>query len=82
MSKKSSESIVSYILSMQERSAGMSELARENLAKAQKQQKCWYDENAREHQFKPGEQVHTSKLLGHAVAWTLPSTTTTEPGEL
>ena len=40
-SKKSSESIISYVLSIQEKLSEMSELARENLAKAQKRQKRW-----------------------------------------
>ena len=68
-SKKSSESVISYVLSMQEKLSEMSELARENLARAQKRQKRWYDENARERRFEPGEQVlvllptDTSKLL-------------------
>ena len=35
----------------------MSELARENLTKAQAQQKRWYDRNAREREFQPGEHV-------------------------
>ena len=39
-SKKSSESVISYVLSMQEKLLEMSELAKENLAKAQKRQKC------------------------------------------
>ena len=68
-SSKSNESVVSYVLSIQEKLAKMSELARENLAKAQQRQKRWYDENARERQFEPGDQVlvllptETSKLL-------------------
>ena len=68
-SKKSKESIISYVLSMQEKLSEMSELARENLTKAQKRQKRWYDENARERRFEPGDQVlvllptETSKLL-------------------
>ena len=68
-SSKSNESIVSYVLSMQEKLSTMSELAEENLAKAQQRQKIWYDENAREHQIEPGAQVlvllptEMSKLL-------------------
>ena len=68
-SKRSSESIVSYVLSIQEKLAKMSELARENLTKAQAQQKRWYDRNAREREFQPGEHVlvllptSTHKLL-------------------
>ena len=69
-SSKSNESTVSYVLSMQEKLSTMSELAKENLAKAQQRQKKWYDENARECQIEPGSQVlvllptETSKLLG------------------
>ena len=54
---------------MQEKLSKMSELAKENLAKAQQRQKKWYDENARERQIEPGAQVlvllptETSKLL-------------------
>ena len=68
-SSKSNESIVSYVLSMQIKLSTMSELAKENLAKAQQRQKKWYDENARERQIEPGSQVlvllptETSKLL-------------------
>ena len=68
-SKRSSESIVSYVLSIQEKLARMSTLARENLAKAQQQQKRWYDQNARERAFQAGEHVlvllptSTQKLL-------------------
>jgi hypothetical protein len=68
-SSKSSESIVSYVLDMQGKLAKMSEMARENLAQARTKQKQWYDQNARERRFEPGEQVlvllptSTSKLL-------------------
>ena len=54
---RSSESIVSYVLSVQERLAKMSALARENLQKAQKMQKRWYDQHAREREFSSGENV-------------------------
>lgn len=68
-SKHSSENIVSYVLSIQEKLVKMSALAQENLAKAQVQQKRWYDRNARERAFQPGEHVlallptSTHKLL-------------------
>ena len=52
-SKRSSESIVSYVLSIQEKLAKMLMLAQENLTKAQAQQKRWYDQNAREREFQP-----------------------------
>ena len=48
---------MSYVLSVQERLAKMSALARENLQKAQKIQKRWYDQHARKRQFSSGENV-------------------------
>ena len=68
-SKRSTESVVSYILDVQEKLARMSELVVDNLKEAQKQQKRWYDSNARMREFKDGDQVlvllpsSTSKLL-------------------
>ena len=41
--KKSTESVVSYVLTVQEKLSKMSELAQENLAQAQRNQKRWYD---------------------------------------
>jgi len=47
----------------------MSQLVEENLAKAQMNQKYWYDKNARQREFQLGDQVlvllptSTSKLL-------------------
>ena len=35
----------------------MTELVREQLEKAQKKQKQWYDKTAREREFKPGDKV-------------------------
>eukprot|EP00731_Ephydatia_muelleri_P007395 Em0003g1643a len=68
-SKRSTESVVSYVLDVQEKLARMSELVVDNLKEAQKQQKRWYDSNARMREFKDGDQVlvllpsSTSKLL-------------------
>ena len=62
-------SVASYILSIQEKLARMTELAHENSAQAKAHQKAWYDKNAREREFQPGEQVlvllpsSSSKLL-------------------
>ena len=67
--KQSDESVVSYILSVQEKLAKMSELVGENATRAKAQQKKWYDQNARSREFQPGEQIlvllptSTSKLL-------------------
>ena len=54
---KSSESVVSYILSIQDRIASMADLVGENMQKAQETQKRWYDRNAREKTLEPGEKV-------------------------
>ena len=65
----SDESVVSYILSVQEKMERMTELVKENSVKAKAQQKTWYDRNARSREFQPGDQVlvllptSTSKLL-------------------
>ncbi len=68
-SRKSSESVISYVLSTQEKLKGMAELVQENLSKAQGKQKRWYDRNARIREFEPGDPVlvllptSSSKLL-------------------
>ena len=46
-SDRSSESIVSYVINMREKLDRMTELVQENLAKAQKEQKRWYNRDAR-----------------------------------
>ena len=61
--------MVSYVLSVQERLAKMSALARENLGNVQWTQKQWYDKRAQVREFIVGENVFvllptsTSKLL-------------------
>ena len=55
--EKSDESVVSYVLSLRERLESMAEHVQENLRKAQRYQKAWYDRNARERSFQPGDQV-------------------------
>ena len=52
-----SESIVSYVLTMRDRLAKMSELVQENLERAQATQKKWYDRTARAREFTPGDKV-------------------------
>ncbi len=42
-SKHSSESVVTYVLSTQEKLRAAKDLVQENLAKAQEKQKIWYD---------------------------------------
>ncbi|CAM5144052.1 unnamed protein product [Eretmochelys imbricata] len=51
------ESVVEYVLIFQERLAELMDLARENLARAQKKQKVWYDCTARAHAYASGDQV-------------------------
>ena len=66
---KSNDSVVSYILSIQEKLVKLQELVRSNLTTAQNTQKTWYDCNARERELKPGDRVlvllptSTNKLL-------------------
>lgn len=65
-SKKSTDSVVSYVLTMQERLSKLRELVTENLENARQTQKRW---NARTREFHPGDQVlvllptSTNKLL-------------------
>ena len=45
VSEKSNESVISYVLTMQEKLADV-RTSMQHLGKAQAQQKCWYDANA------------------------------------
>ena len=66
---KSSESVVSYVLTIQERLAKLRDVVHENLEDAQATQKAWYDRHARNREFQAGDQVlvllpkSTNKLL-------------------
>ena len=51
------ENVISYVLSMREKLATMSAIARENMERAQATQKTWYDRTARTRGFKPGDRV-------------------------
>ena len=70
-SDRSSKSIVSYVINMREKMDQMTELVQENLAKVQKEQKRWYDRDARRREFEKGDLVlvllltSSSKLLAH-----------------
>ena len=56
-SKRIEESVVSYMLLVRERLSRMTELVQENLSRAQRQQKRWYDSNACPCEFRPGDKV-------------------------
>ena len=66
---KSNESVVGHVLEMREKMSHMTELVSENLQRAQQAQKRWYDQNARDREFQPADQVlvllptSTHKLL-------------------
>lgn len=68
-SEKTDESVVSHILSVREKLENAAELMQENSTRAKAQQKWWYDRNARNREFAPGDQVlvllptSTSKFL-------------------
>ncbi|KAL5510367.1 hypothetical protein EMCRGX_G005901, partial [Ephydatia muelleri] len=56
-SKRSGESVISYVLTVQQKLAMMSELVSENCKEAQMTQKRWYDQSARKREFMEGDQV-------------------------
>ena len=68
-SSRSTESVVSYVLTIQERLEKLRDLVHENLQDAQATQKAWYDRHARNREFQSGDQVlvllptSTNKLL-------------------
>ena len=49
----SSESVVSYVLSVRNKLEKMTDLVQDNLVKAQQQQKFWYDQNAVAQNWRP-----------------------------
>ena len=51
------DSVVSYILSIRDKLAKMTELVKRNLSNAQERQRKWYNHNAHTREFKPGQQV-------------------------
>ncbi|CAM4643721.1 unnamed protein product [Lepidochelys kempii] len=51
------ESVVEYVLIFRERLAELMGLARENLARAQRKQKVWYDHTVRARAYATGDQV-------------------------
>ena len=55
--RKSSESIVSYVILMQERLSKLQELIRTNLEHAQESQKSWYNRSGCNRHLDPGDQV-------------------------
>ncbi len=50
-------SVISYVLQMRDKLETFRTLAKENLQDAQKRQKVWYDNHAREKNLKPGQKV-------------------------
>ena len=67
--KRSTESVVSYVMDMHEKLSKMSELVKKNLEDSQRQQKYWYDRNTKNRSFQEGDSVlillpsTTNKLL-------------------
>ena len=51
------EDILTYVVKMREKLRAMTELAHQNLGKAQEKQKQWYDKKARNRELKEGQQV-------------------------
>ena len=53
----SDENVISYVLSTREKLSQMAEVVKENLTKAQRYQKTWYDKGARLREFITGDLV-------------------------
>ena len=51
------ESVVSHLLQMRERMEQMTGLVKENMRRAQRTQKTWYDQGTRSREFQTGDQV-------------------------
>ena len=56
-SKSTKDSVVSYVLGVQNKLSKMAALAAEHLREAQADQKRWYDRNARQREFQMGDLV-------------------------
>ena len=56
-SVRSGESVVSHVMSTREKLEQMMNMATSNLEESQVQQKSWYDQRARDREFKPGDMV-------------------------
>ena len=56
-SKRSTESVVSYVLTIQERLKKLRDIVQENLKAAHATQKAWYDRHSRDRAFNPGDKV-------------------------
>ena len=55
--KKSDQSVLSHILAIRERLEEMTTIVQDNWKKAQSRQKTWYDQNTRDRELKPGDEV-------------------------
>lgn len=55
--KAEGENIAAYVINMRERLKRMASLVQENMKAAQKHQKTWYDQKARDRVFLPGQKV-------------------------
>ena len=85
LSPKSPESVVSYVLLMQQRPSELRDTVAVNLQQSQNFQKTWYDQNACNQEFNPGDEVlvllptSTNKLLAK---WQGPYTITRRVGQV
>lgn len=81
--KPGEQGIVQFVLQMRDRLSSYREEAEENLREAQRKQKTWYDQQARQRDFEPGQKVllllpsSNSKLLAK---WQGPYTITRRMG--
>lgn len=81
--KSTEQGIVQYVLQMRDQLSKYREEAEDNLREAQRKQKTWYDQQARQRNFQPGQKVllllpsSSSKLLAK---WQGPYTITRRMG--
>ena len=55
--KKSDQSVLSHILAIRERLEEMTTIVQDNWKKAQSRQKTWHDQNTRDRELNPGDEV-------------------------
>ena len=77
-----SKNVGAYVLQMHEWLEQMTALARENMVKAQRSQKTWYDHNARDRAFVPGRKCCYFSLLMTASCWQSGMTLKRSPGKI
>jgi len=69
--KRSNEIVASYVLSVQEKLARMSEMMTKNLVKAQNEQKRWYDHHAQQRVCSYHIQLETAGPVAESLSYVM-----------